>query len=51
MARFTELSESKLSTILGEKDAKNTKKATNVTLNIFQCYLQEKGLREAELLT
>ena len=50
MARFTELSESEWSTILGEKDAENTKKATKVTLNIFR-YLQEKGLREAELLT
>ena len=44
MARFAELSESELSTILEEKDAK-------VTLNIFRGYLQEKGLREAELLT
>ena len=43
MARFAELSE--------EKDAENTKKATKVTLNIFRGYLQEKGLREAELLT
>ena len=51
MARFAELSESELSTILEEKDAKNTKKATKVTLNIFRGYLQEKGLREAELLT
>ena len=55
MARFTELSESELSTILEEKDAENTnvrmQKATNVTLNIFRGYLQEKGLREAELLT
>ena len=48
MARFAELSESELSTILEEKDAENTKKATKVTLNIFQGYLQEKGLREAE---
>ena len=51
MARFAELSESELSTILEEKDAENTKKATKVTLNIFRGYLQEKGLREAELLT
>ena len=50
MARFAELSESKLSAILEEKDAENTKKATKVTLNIFRGYLQEKGLREAELL-
>ena len=49
MARFTELSESELSTILKEKDA--TKKATKVTLNIFRDYLQEKGLREVELST
>ena len=34
-----------------EKIAENTKKATKVTLNIFRGYLQEKGLREAELLT
>ena len=51
MARFAELSESKLSTILEQKDAENSKKATKVTLNIFRGYLQEKGLREAELLT
>ena len=51
MARFAELSESELTTILEEKDAENTKKATKVTLNIFRGYLQEKGLREAELLT
>ena len=51
MARFTELSESELSTILEEKDAENTTKATKVTLNIIRSYLQEKGLRKAELLT
>ena len=51
MARFAELSESELSTILDDKDTENTKKATKVTLNIFRGYLQEKGLREAELLT
>ena len=51
MARFAELSESELSTILEEKDSENTKKATKVTLNIFRDYLQKKGLREAELLT
>ena len=51
IARFAELSESELSTILEQKDAENTKKATKVTLNIFRGYLQEKGLREAELLT
>ena len=50
MARFAELSESKLSTILQEKGAGNIKKATKVTLNIFRCYLQEKGFEEAELL-
>ena len=31
MARFAELSESELSTILEEKDTENTKKATKVT--------------------
>ena len=51
MARFVELSESELTAILEEKDAENTKKATKVTLNIFRGYLQEKGLREAGLLT
>ena len=51
MARFAELSESELPTILEEKNAENTKKATKVTLNIFRGCLQEKGLREAELLT
>ena len=39
MSRFSELSESELSTILEEKDADNTKKATKVTLNIFRGYL------------
>ena len=39
MARFAELSESELSTILEEKDAENTKKATKVTLNIFRGFL------------
>ena len=33
MARFAELSESDLSCLLAEKDAKNTKKATNVAIN------------------
>ena len=51
MACFAKLSKSELSTILEEKDAENTKNATKVTLNIFRGYLQEKGLREAELLT
>ena len=32
MTRFSELSESELSTILEEKDAENAKKATKVTL-------------------
>ena len=41
----------KLSTILEEKDAENTKKATKVTLNVFQGILARKGLREAKLLT
>ena len=41
----------KLFTILEEKDTENTNNATKVTLNIFRGYLQEKGLREAELLT
>ena len=51
MSRFAELSESELFPILEEKDAENTKKATKVTLNIFRGYLQEKGSREAELLS
>ena len=51
MACFAELSESELSTILEASDAENTKKATKVTLNIFRGHLQEKGLREAKLLT
>ena len=42
MARFAELSESKLSTILEEKDAESTKKATKVTLNVFQGILARK---------
>ena len=44
MARFAELSESELTTVLEEKDAENTKKATKVTLNIFRGYLQEKRI-------
>ena len=49
MARFAKLSQSKFSTILEEKDAESTEKATKVTLNIFRGYLQEKGLpREAD---
>ena len=51
MPRLAEISESELSTILEKKVAKNTKKATKVALNIFRGYLQEKRLREAELLT
>ena len=51
MGRFAELWESELSTILEEKDAENAKNATKITLNLFRGYLQEKGLREAELLT
>ena len=50
MAGFAKLSESELTTILEEKVQKTPKKATKVTLNIFRGYLQEKGLREAELL-
>ena len=48
MASFTELLESELSIILEEKGAENIKKTTKVS--IFRGYLQEKGLREAELL-
>ena len=51
MLHFAGLSESELSTLLEEKDAENTKKATKVTLSIFRGYLQEKGSWEAELLT
>ena len=51
MARFAELSKSELSTTLEEKNTENTKKTTKVTLNIFRGYLQEKELKEAELLT
>ena len=48
MARFAELSESELSTILEEKDAENTKKATKVTLNIFLGYLQRKRIEGSQ---
>ena len=51
MPRFAELSVSDLATMLEGKDEENTKKATKVTLYIFRGYLQEKGLKEAELLT
>ena len=47
LARFAELSESQLSTILEEKKAENTKKQ----LKLLRGYLQEKGLTEAELST
>ena len=36
MARFAELSESDLSTILEEKDAENTKKATKHILRLLE---------------
>ena len=51
MARFAELSESELTTILNKKDAENTNKATKVTLKHISRVLAKKGLREAELLT
>ena len=53
MARFAELSESELIVHNTRRKGcrKHQKKATKVTLNIFPGYLQEKGLREAELLT
>ena len=43
MAHFAELSERELYTILEEKDAENTKKATKVTLNIFRGYTCKKN--------
>ena len=52
MARFAELSESELIVhYTGRKGCRKHQKATKVTLNIFRGHLQEKGLREAELLT
>ena len=42
MARFAELSESELNTILEELDVENTKKATKVTLNIFRVTCKKK---------
>ena len=42
MACFAELSESDLSTILEEKDAENTKKATKVTLKAFEATCKKK---------
>ena len=44
MARFAELSECELSTILEKNDAENIKKATKVTLNIFRSCLLETSL-------
>ena len=38
-------------TLTGRKGCRKHQKATKVTLNIFRGYLQEKGLRETELLT
>jgi hypothetical protein len=51
MARFAELLESDLSSLLEEKNDENTKKATKVALNLFRGYLHEKRSSEAELLT
>ena len=51
MARFADLSEDKLSFLLQDKDAENTKKATKVALTLFRSYLEEKGLSEGELIT
>ena len=52
MARFAQLSESELIVhYTRRKGCRKHQKATKVTLNIFRGYLQEKGLREAELLT
>ena len=48
---FCRVSESELPAVLEEKDAEYTKKVTKVTLNIFRGCLQNKALREAELLT
>ena len=50
MARFAESSEDDLVYLLEQKDSKNTKKSTKVALNIFREYLQEKKLKEDELL-
>ena len=48
MARFAELSESELSTILEEKVQKTPKRQLiKVTLNIFRGYLHEKGFVES----
>ena len=44
MARFAELSESELTTILEEKDAENTKKATKVTLKHISRLLATKRI-------
>ena len=53
MARFADLPEKELSFLLQDKDAENTKKATNckVALTSFRSYLKEKGLSEGELIT
>ena len=48
MARFAELSESELSTILEEKDAENNKKATKVTLNKFSRLLARKRIEGSQ---
>ena len=51
MARFADLPKNKLSFLLQEKEAENTKKETKVALTLLHSYLKEKGLSEGELIT
>ena len=47
MARFAGLSESELTTILEEKDAEKTKKATKVTFKHFSRVLARKRIERS----
>ena len=48
--RFTELSESELTSLLDQKNSDNTKKATKVALDLFRDYLKERKIDEDSLV-
>ena len=47
--RFPELPESDLTSLVDQKNIENTKKATNVALNVFGGYLKESKIDEESL--
>ena len=49
-APFAELSEDEMSSLLDEKNAANTKKATKTAINVFRQYLEAKDLKEDDVL-